>query len=445
MRKVRAVFSLYSEHSLFWTLVIMTAGTMAAASFASHHHQYWGWLEDLSTLWHLFWVCLAFFFGILIKRQMASPFAHMLPGYKSAHIWLALGLWILFAVVTVAWLFTMPKILVAPEKGPMEMLCVLTFLVTLMLAYLSIRPVFLICYAVVLVAYANVMNIYDFIVRMEGGIGWLTVLILALGSILVWRLFMLREGMLEYPFLFSWPPHRSMVGDMGWGRPEFRGMLVTPYYRREGLIQKSLHWANLEREGMFGLAVFILLGAAAFELFVVHFGSPEGFYARPFANFLVLMMFPVFLTLAFTYRILAYGEYALLRPLRREDLFRQWGCLLALNLLVAWLLVVTVFAVMPAFLMGLPFARTGRFWWYLLFSGVFAQMTMAFLAYLASVKSRKSATVHCLLYLCWLSVVLTGANYWDAPVILALVFVSTAVGIMYGAVAFRKWCREEVF
>jgi len=402
-------------------------------------------VEDLFTLWHITWLCTAFLFGILIKQQVISPLSQTLPGHRRVQLSAALVLLSAITFITFIWLFTMPGIIVAPQRGPLETLSILAFIITLILAYISVRAILLVGYTLALFAYDHVMDIYDMIVRNPNGL----IILLAVMAVTVllfgWRVWLIKDGMFEYSYLLAWPPHRSLTGGSGNTRRQIcRWFSVRPFHSRRGLLNTAQHWSIVENTTLPGLAVLILAGVSAFEYFIFNVDKGTGFYAHPYNNLLLLTMVPLFFTFCFNYRLLAYGAYALTRPVSRENLFKQWGALLIMSLLSAWLLTITLFAIVPALILKLPLVHTLKFWLFLVFCGCFAQFTLCWLTGIASLKVGPKSIIQCLIYFLWLAILISTCASFNEATLLANIALTTAAGIYAGQKSYQQWCRKDV-
>ena len=148
--------------------------------------------------------------------------------------------------------------------------------------------------------------------------------------------------------------------------------------------------------------------------------------------------------LCFYYRTVAFRDYALLRPVRREGVAVQWGVLLAAALLAAWVMTSVLFGIIPAVLWGLPFIYSSKFWAYLVFTGVFTQMTLALLAYVATWKDQRMAVSLIVLYGAYALAEFWGVPAYDVRTILLHTGSVAAAGIFFAAMSYHRWCREEV-
>lgn len=448
MNRMTAIINMYWHHALVRICLFGVALTMVmikiAAVFSSSINM---WIvEDLLLVWYLSLLTLGFMLGIIIKRQITSFQSQLLPGYRIIHIVLAAGLWTAIAMITAGWLNSLPVIReVALQKPPLAALAILTFLTTIIVAYFSIRYLLITVYVLALYAFAHVMDIHDMIVHVPVGYPLLIGLMVILLGLFITRLFLLREGGLEYSYLFAWPLYRCQEGELFSGtKRSFISRYIEPYYQANGLLKKISHWRIIENDGRKTLVVFLLLAVGVFELYVFNFSRESSFYVRPYENFLLLAMVPFFMSLCFNYRVLAYSGYARMLPIKKEDLFLQWGALLSYSTLASWFLCIVVFALVPALLLNLTFLMTTKFWVYLLFSGVFSQVTLFWFIYVASLKRSPVAITHCLCYLMLVLIIFLNTALLSTIEFIVLLIITTAMGINFSVKAYRQWCRREV-
>jgi len=447
MNRMIAVFNIYWEHALVRVCVLTVALTMGmvkiAAAFSARVSV---WLvEDLLLVWYLALLTLAFMLGIIIKRQITSHQRQLLPGYRSVHILVALGLWVIIALAVACWLESLPLMRgLSLQKAPLAALAVLTFLTTVIVAYCSVRYLFIFIYVSALFAFAHVMDLHDLIVRFPLGYPLLLGLIALFTIMFVGRLWMLREGCFEFGYLFAWPLHRCQEGDsLATSKGIYVEHHMEPYHLTDGLWKKALHWRSVEIDDIKGFGMFILSAVGAFECYVYNSSGTDGFYTKPYENFLLFVMVPFFMSLCFNYRVLAYSGYAHILPVKKEDVILQWGVLLLYSLTVSWFFCVAVFAIVPGFILHLAFVYAPRFWAYVLFCGTFAQVTLWWFIYVAAVE-QKPAIAHCLGYLTLVLVLFLKVGSMSASVLVLLLITALMAGMFFSFKAYLQWCGKEV-
>ena len=95
MNKIEAIFNLYWQHALVRLSVIVVTLTMILiriAAIFSSRVSLWA-VEDLLLVWYLGLLTLAFMLGIIIKRQVTSYQAQLLPGSRLTQVAFAFGMW----------------------------------------------------------------------------------------------------------------------------------------------------------------------------------------------------------------------------------------------------------------------------------------------------------------------------------------------------------------
>jgi len=448
MSRMRTIFDLYCQHALVRLGVIVVAFTMVfirIAAIFSSRVSLWA-VEDLLLVWYLGLLTLAFMFGIIIKRQLTSYQAQLLPGSRSIQVAFAFGMWVTVSLIVAWWLDNLPVIHgISLHKAPMVALIIMTFLTTIIVAYFSIRVIFISVYVLALFSFAHVMDIHDVIVRTPYGVLVLLASLIGLAGVFAWRLMSIRESSFEFAYLFAWPMHRSQEGEAwGFDKRAFISQSINPYHHLRGLWKRVYHWRIVDNQGNKALLVFLLLAMGAYEFYILNFSSEDGFYTKPYENFLLLVMVPFFMSLCFNYRILAYSGFTRLLPIKKEDVYFEWGVLLSYSAFASWFLCAIIFAVVPAFLLNLPFIHATKFWIYLLISGVFSQLTLFWFVYVAALKHSPKAIAHCVGYITLVLIIFLTAVLMNTIQTVALLTFALAIGAIFAKKSYQQWCRKEV-
>jgi hypothetical protein len=355
-----------------------------------------------------------------------------------------MAMWAGVALLTSVWIMSLPSRAVdAREYAVLAMLCFGTYLLTSAAAYLSVRALILFGYAGLLVTVSFTLDILQFFAWTPAAFSGLGVALVLLTTVFFLRVYRLNEEDPEYPFLISWPLHRSMSG--GPSRSSaMHGRASWPVFQKlSGAWARAGHWAGVEREETKALGTTLVAAAVLFQLFVALAGDARGFYARPFAHLFLFLMLPLLITLAFNYRILSFRAFALTRPLGRAALARDWGLLLFVFLAAAWVMVCVVFAIAPAMLMGLPFLGQARFWAYLVFAGAFSAQTLASMLWMMTRKNAVEVLVWCIFYGLVVMFYLQLVERMGAVLLFGSAFNFMIVTISAGSHAYRAWSQEE--
>ncbi|MEI6437624.1 MAG: hypothetical protein WCO69_02605 [Candidatus Omnitrophota bacterium] len=442
MTSLGAIFKLYRGHPLFLLLSGALVGVMAIIYFLWSQRVY-GWIEDMMTLWLIVWMCQAFLLGLLLKRQVVSPLAGILPGYRRDVALVALAILSITGTATTAWIVSMPGWL-HPDRAlvVLSFLCALTYLVTVVIAYISVPILVFLSYGTLLLLVTRILDILDMVMHVrglfEGLVGVLGLILVAF----VWRMASLREGMAEYPYLLSWPLYRSVSTALSQDAA-YVPAHIPAYAQRKGLAAQSLHWARIEGAAA-GQSGLVFLGASGLFMGYIMFSQGHGFYAKPYGNFLFLVMVPLFITLMANYRVMAYREHALMRPVERESLTGQWGMLLALTLGAGWLLVASLVVVVPGMMLGISYMVGVKIWVYLFFTLVFSQMLLAWIVYATTLSNAFEVGAHCLFCIVFVMGEVWSIPSLTLPELVSQAALSAAIGAWFGRVAYDRWCRKEV-
>ncbi len=440
MKNIIAVLMLYRERKLMLTLMaalvlIVPFGHMAVARGE------WGWFDDMTTIWLCLWMTLGFQLGIMIKRQMVSPMAGLMPGYRAAHIFVAVFIWVLVAIIMGCWVSALQNTISDRSNSSWIFLCLATYFATLVIAYISERRILFIGYGLLLLIVGYTRDFLHLLIISDPVYYGLTGLAVVMLGGFVWRLASLREGMAEFGCVLSWPLHRAKTSA---SMRAYVPREVPLYVQQKSLIAQAFHWAYVEAEDIPGIIGIFSAGALIFTGYVIYIAGPTGFYARPYANFLVLSVLPLAVMLCFCYRTVSFRDYALLRPVCREKIALQWGTFLTIILTGAWGIIAVVFGILPAVIWHLPFIMTSKFWVYLVFTGVFAQMTLACLMYVAALKDKPGAIGLVVLYAAYVLVEFMHISAYSLPILLWHLGLAVIVTASLVALTYRRWCYEEV-
>jgi hypothetical protein len=151
-------------------------------------------------------------------------------------------------------------------------------------------------------------------------------------------------------------------------------------------------------------------------------------------------MLPVFISLCFNYRLMAFKDWALILPISRSELAKQWGVLMAVCFVSSWILVFVLFAVVPDLLLGLGFLKTFKMWEYLVFTGVFGLMTIGFLAYISLLQHPRKVITYIFVYGVYVSAEYMLVAWFDETVMLGHILLAVAVGILFSKKTYDQWC-----
>ncbi len=394
IRRLYLVSRVYWRNPLFTILAMMlvlSAFVSRALIFSGDYilgEEVWNVLF-VATLW------VVFYLGVLIKQQIATSRASLLPGYRGAHliVWLMAyaGVFLLAAY----WNRDISPGLAVTRDGLYGgyVSCVAVSIGIMYLGYLSKGRVFIYAYLASAVIALNVsacisaFEQYPVLVKIVLGFT------MAGAVCFIHRLMTLRADHFEYPSILSWPPKVYLIKQIGRGRSGMFRQRPLPalskYESQSGLLARALQWDPFLKSNVFRGIIVVAILTPVYIWLIHHQPDTHAFLKRAHTNFLLLSMTPILATLSGYYRNMAYWGYDLLRPVTREQYLRERGLVLALHLLVHWLFLIWMVAVVPAWTLQPEIFSTARFWLNLSLTGIIALLTMAWLTGLSCVSSAR--------------------------------------------------------
>ncbi len=443
IRRLCAVAGLYCSQPLFLPLMMTLAGVMLAVKVLEVGRQ-WLWIDDLMTLWLMIWMIQGFLLGLWVKRQLISPMMRLLPGGRTAVIGVFVMIFTGVATGTGAWMFCLPEMTPqARQMLPLVMLCGLTYLLTVMIAYVSVRWVVMASYIVLLGGATRVLDVVQWVTATPQALATLMALVTGLAVLVVLRMAVLSEGMMEFAHLLSWPLYRSSVGQAAAAEAYSPARMVL-FSSLKNRWRGAQHWDYLEKVRGTALIVWLLVGMGVFEAYLLWQGAGiQAFYVKPLSNFLVYVVTPVFFAQSLNYRIISFGSSSLLWPIRREELLWLWGVRAAGFLGAAWLLTVVLLAVVPGYLLGLPCLATARFWAFLALTGVCAYAILAWIALLAAMRENWRVGVHMIVLCLMVQAEFFLVTYLGFELLLINISWLLIAGLWLTRKAYYKWLEVE--
>lgn len=453
MKKYRQIASLYFRNPSFLVLAWIFFVSLVISRLSLRMKLY-DWAEDTFELLFVVSIWLSFELGVLIKRQFANFRASLFPRYRVPHISVAGILAAILVILIVLW----RKGIYVPfisrqEYVGISLFCLLMYLVIIFVAYLSISRFVFIGYSLVLVAAAQSDAIISFLGSSPVVSKTVLLIMLMLIGYFLKRLLALREDHFEYPFILSWPRGdlfgRSPASD-GLNRwmilineKFFACQPIKAYPRDKGALVRALHWEQLNRGDFLGIFFLLMLLTPIYLWYVKTFSGPEAFYLKPYSNFLIFSVAPVLAAVCMNYRRMAYWIFDLIKPVDKKEFIRERAITYGLYSGVSWLLFCLYFAVIPNIWLKTTIWQTSKFWLYLLLTGCYSFMTMAWMAYLAALTETRRVILSGII-LC----VVTQAEFMLMPygTINVLWWNILLVIILAGfltRLAFRRWCEVE--
>lgn len=456
MRNVyQNIFLLYFRNVGFRLLavILLMSAIISKALFMIGQPFY---AEDFTTVLFVMTLWLALYFGLMIKRQFATHRASLLPGYRTPHIYAMGAMFAFFVIAAIAWQQGFRLLIEISPDGlqGVYITCFFSAILIAYLGYLSIGRIFIYVYVLVLLGALNVSNI---IAAFENWF-FLKYLIVILGSaftvLFVQRLRHLKENHFEYHYLISWQPKQYFANQMKaseWKNPLaslFRipsGTMTMPLYPREkNAFSRSGHWDYMEKSGVKIVMILFLLAAPLYLLAMKNYPQFAVYFKNIYSNFLLLSMTPILITMGTYYKKMAYWEFDLMRPVSKQQYLWERGVVYLLNFCMYWFVLIVCFAVFPAIINRPEMLTSGKFFGFLLLTGTFALLVMAWLTWLSCSSNAKEVIFHAFVIG---SVILL--QYYCAPGLTSrtLVYVNGIClcgGIMFLRKAYLAWCQKEV-
>jgi hypothetical protein len=348
--------------------------------------------DDLLTIIFVLGSCVMFAFGLLIKRQFANDRASLLPGYRLPHTATAFAILLIFVVVTfllsngamkLAQMFFM-QVLAADISLTAIYLVVLIMAVTMLyIGYLSIAYLVVAGYVALLLFGQNLVPILNFFSTQNFacGIGFGFLLIMLM--VFAYRLFTLKSEHLEYPFLLTWPPRKTLRNQMAFPKIfnlPLKENVVPAYFKDHSTWSRANHWRFAEESSIHSLVILWLIGLPLYYLFLKSPWAEFYMTGKVQTNFLLLAGAPVLLTLITNYKSMMFYSCDLLKPVSRKNFFKQQGVKFLVDLSIFWLMIAGYFAVIPDALRGAGQMVESQYWIFLFLTYAFALLNLTWLA-----------------------------------------------------------------
>jgi hypothetical protein len=411
---------------------------------------------DFFTMWFIVCIWISFIFGIQLKRQFANHRASLMPRYRSTHLLAGGILYAFFTIIAVLW-WTNLKIVLANQFIDLPRIlltCIFVSLLIVTLGYLSISVfLFMAYFSILLLASQS----YDIVMTINTSSSVLQGVWIGIGGLiffLILRLWYLKEDGFEYPFLLTWPQKDLMRNQLQAAHALFaplrrfifirRVPLTIPKYPFQAtVIRRVMHWDIFDHAELKWVWVLLVLVSPFYIHFVRTAVELHEFYAKTYANFLLLAVSPVLIAVIANYKKMAYWGYDLLKPVPRERVIRERGMGIFGGLIVLWVLFCFYFSVIPSMVLDPSILKTIKFWAYILLTGSYAFASLSWLALMSQLNSAKAVIVHGLISI-QLSLLLFYAVEYFSP--MTVVFCGVLVlmgGVVLLQCAYARWCKAE--
>lgn len=442
MRKIFPIFGLYWQNPLFRISTILFLISAGVSRIGIRLDMY-EVSDDFYTLMFIMVLWLCFHVGLILKQQFCSPMASLFPSYRGAHILMAGWVYLFFIAISLLWQYKLHQPFIKTTEAYIggHLIAGLVAIIITFVAYLSIGRV--------------VIYTYIFLLFLAGQSGWvieilnqassynlpLTLLVLMVVSLFVWRLFTVKEDQAEYKYLMGWPAKKFFTKQISSSSVQ-KFIPIAVYPSKKGLLQRARHWDVLERHEMIKIITLVILTAGG--LMVVFRFWPEIYneLGNVYDNFLLLCAAPVLIVLISNQKI-AFWDFDLIKPVSRKNFFLERGVSLLIQLLFYWSILIFLFGILPAFIFESSQLIAVKFWFYILLTFSYSILLFAWLAYLSSNDEVKNLLMNGIL-MAVISVGLLfnvgGLETWQMFV---LILASVFAGGYLLKVAHRSWTQKE--
>ncbi len=439
---------------------VLLFAIFAVSAFFSklfYHAGFFVYAEESFTFLFVVSLWLAFYLGILIKRQFATPRASLLPHYRRRHIYF-IGVWyLIFMSIAYLWEFGIYPVMKISTMGlwGIYFICLLSAMLITYLGYLSIGRILIYSYVFLLV-FSN-YSAEAIVALNNSSVGTYVMIVacLSFGLFIGNRLRRLKENHFEYDYLLAWPPRHLILGQMkasqclaNFFNPftrlfpvRTRSVLIAKYPRENHLWLRAFHWDYTEQTDFKVIWIVMLLIMPLFLLVGKQFVFQS--FSQVYSNFLLFSLTPALLTIGANYKRIAYWGYDLLKPVTRENYIREQGLVLAVNLILYWTLFAICFAILPNIVFYPELFAAKKFWAYLFLTLNFSFVVLSWLAWLSCMIDAAPVIGHgIVLSLLTLFFFYCGGRFSFAQIMFSIV-VCLMVSAVLSEHAYRIWCDKE--
>jgi len=416
--------------------------------------------DDLVTMIMLISLWVPFVIGVILKRQFASPRASLIPGFRQLHLIVAFLVYSLFLLIGYFASAGFHPYMSCPADILWGIYLGFWFLTALIiaLAYLSIQAILFFSYIVTLLILSNSSSeIMQWMGNsMVNGVFFFGGAIIL--GLLTFRLLHVKDECFEYPYLISWP-QKDLIENQLRARQVPTSVLswlkrslgvkepdrkVVPYYGRRGILHRAYHWDFYEVLELKNIGLFLLLIVPLYVIYLQAHVGEINYFSRATSNFLLLSIAPVLVAISTNYNKVPYWGYDLLKPVSRTDFVKEHGLILLCNLFIYWVILCLFFAVLPKTVHAPEHLLIPRFWAYLLVTGSYSFLVMAWMALMSRIQKPFLIVLHGI-FLCSI----TSLQYMSSPFVttawewLFTGFIYSVIALILLRAAYRRWCETE--
>lgn len=415
--------------------------------------------NEMFTVQFVFSLWLCFMLGLVLKRQFANHRASILPGYRAPHLVVAFLVFVFFVMVVWIWEIGTKvnfEISSAALFG-VHATCLFMAVFIVYLGFLSIGAILVFAYLICLLISGGS---FAFVEQLSNTTDYNIYIVTAIISSLIFmiiRLMKIKEDSFEYPFLLSWTEKSLLKNQLrasnfvySFLNPFKHIFKVTPtievypkYPRAKSILMRAIHWDLIEYRGLKSSFILILIGTPVFVYFLSVFQFANEFFANAYSNFLLLSIAPVLIALGFNYKKRMYWEYDSLKPIDKKTFILEKGYSFFRDLVLFWILFVLYFALISSAVLNAEILGTLKFWSYLLFTGTYGYLVMAWICYMSSCSKAKTVIFNGMC-LCLLTMVLMEMSVFNVLTIFVCSMVSFVAGIIMLNIAYARYCDKEL-
>ena len=438
--------------------VMYVLGAIVSKWMFFHGHNIVG--NDICTLIFIVTIWLACIIGIIVKRQMASHRASLLPGYRETHIFAIFFWYAIFIFIVYLWEQGLRLDIAYTENGFVGIYLASLFAAILItyLGYLSIGRILIYAYLLTLFISSQSATIVFFINEHPAVNYFFVSANIVLVILFVYRLRKLKEDMFEYHALLSWPPQSFIRNQMKtdnklqlWIQRKFpfwrssRTVGVIPAYQSlKSFESRMRHWLFFEEKEFRQIGCFLIFFTPIYLSLISLIDKTHEFFMTPYNNFLLLTVGPILLLISANYKKMPYWKYELLKPIQRRDYILERGFGLLGSLELFWLLLSLFIVIFPSILLNPAALGTWRFWLYLVFTETFCVLIFSVLLSLICIKQTRKVIFYGIPFGFFIIIEFYLIPFVSARSILYhLLFCYVILWKLLPAV-FRQWLKKEL-
>ncbi len=422
--------------------------------------------EDLLSLSFILGLWLMFTLGILIKKQFANERASLLPGYRALHLTAALLIFILIVSVTfimsksaliLSQFFFLHSLHISISLASIYLVVLIMALMMLYLGYFSMAYIVVFGYLALAFMGQNIVTITQMLSLHPVTFYTSLTFVIIAAFIFFHRLLILKSEHIEYPFLLTWPPQKTIRNQqalenrislfkahclkiVGWTPVE---RSLTAYYQKQGRWARAHHWGYAWESRTSSLLLFALLASPLYIIFLKSFAAEFLLTPKIESNFLLFAGAPVLLAIITHYKSMIFWDYELLKPVTRQDFFQQQGIKFYRDLIAYWLIIAVYFAFIPEGLRGAEQFNQSHFWAFLFLTFTFSLLSLGWLGTLSALRNERavilSGFVLCVLFM----VEFLNAGLMTTAEIVMNALLCLLLAGLFLKLAFKKWMNKE--